>query len=100
MFHYLSIINLSEEELLSWEAFRCQTLYFLSRLSQRALALMPALLLIIKSELYLDKTATNPCEMCKTEGSNGEVDSSHHREAIRRRGMFIVHRTTTTFLLP
>lgn len=73
---------------------------FLPCLSQRALALLSALWPIIKSALYLDKTAANPCEMCKTEGSHGEVDSSHHREAIRQWGMFTTRRTTTEFLLP
>lgn len=39
--------------------------------------------LAIKSALYLITTATNPCEIHKTEGSEGEVDSSRHRGAIR-----------------
>lgn len=37
----------------------------------------------IKSALYLITTATNPCEIHKAEGSEGEADSSHHRGAIR-----------------
>lgn len=39
--------------------------------------------LAIKSALDLITTATNPCEIHKTQGSEGEVDSSHHRGAIR-----------------
>lgn len=76
---------LSEEGLLSWEVFRYRTCYFLSRASQGGpRSLLPrrtALWLTIKAALYLVKTATNLCEIHKTEGSEGEVDSSHHREA-------------------
>lgn len=38
--------------------------------------------LAIKPALYLITTATNPWEIHKSEGSEGEVDSSHHRAAI------------------